>query len=100
MLNGYLLTGQKYSETCLNALQQLAILYPDLKNYSLALDYSLNAINTDNRSEEACQLSILTYHYMGNLAAVSKNYNHCEQALLSEIEIEPSLRQSCYIKNW
>ena len=54
----------------------------------MALDYSLNVINTDDCNEEICQLSMLAYHYMGNLAAVSKTYNHCKQALLSEIEIE------------
>jgi LuxR family transcriptional regulator, maltose regulon positive regulatory protein len=74
----------------LDALMKVAELSFDEGQYQAALDLALRALDADACLEAAHRLAMRVHAASGNRAAVARQYERCRQALLAEINAEPS----------
>lgn len=77
---------QAYLETIL----KLAELHLEAKEYEVALDHCRRALAKDPCLEEAHRLAMRAHAAMGNRAAVVRQFERCQQALLNEVNVPPS----------
>jgi DNA-binding SARP family transcriptional activator len=88
---------QSLQQIFINILLQTAEIYLEMGNYELALEFCQRVLAVDNCLEMAYRLSLRIYAAMGDRAAIVKQYSHCREVLLREINAEPSPQtQSLY----
>jgi LuxR family maltose regulon positive regulatory protein len=78
--------GQAYLE----AVLKLTELHLEGGEYEVALDYCQRALTKDPCLEEAHRLAMRIHAAMGNRAAVVRQFEICQQALLKEVNASPS----------
>jgi LuxR family maltose regulon positive regulatory protein len=83
---------ESLQQICINILLQTAEIYLNMANFTLALELCQRALSVDNCLELAYRLSFRIYAAMGDRASVVKQYSRCCEALLREINTEPSLQ--------
>ncbi|HSV86610.1 MAG TPA: tetratricopeptide repeat protein [Levilinea sp.] len=74
----------------LEALRRVAELSFEGGQHQVALDYIHRALVADPCLEAAHRLAMRVHASMGNRAAVARQYDRCRQALLAEINAQPS----------
>ncbi|MEN4041061.1 MAG: bacterial transcriptional activator domain-containing protein, partial [Anaerolineaceae bacterium] len=74
----------------LEALLKLAELIFEGGKQQSALDYIHRALVADYSLEAAHRLAMRVHASMGNRAAIARQYERCRQALLAEINAQPS----------
>jgi two-component SAPR family response regulator len=81
---------ERLSQTHQEAILRLAEIHLEAGEYRLALDYCHHALAKDTCLEEAHRLAMRAYAAMGNRAAVVRQFERCQQALLNEVNVPPS----------
>jgi LuxR family maltose regulon positive regulatory protein len=74
------------------AVLRLAEIYLETGEHEAALEYCLRILAEDPSLEAAHGLAMRAYAAMGDRAAVARQFERCEQVLLEEIGIPPSLQ--------
>ena len=74
----------------INVLMQMAQMHLEMSEHEAALDFCQRAIEADNLLEEAYRLSLRIYAAMGNRAGLERQYQRCREALLRDLNAEPS----------
>lgn len=74
----------------LEALLKVAELSFEGGQHQAALDYIHSALVADSCLEAAHRLAMRVHASMGNRAAIARQYERCRQALLAEINAQPS----------
>ena len=81
---------ERLSRAYLSALIQLAELHLKNGGPRLALEVCQRGISWDDCYEEAHRLAMQIYDLLGDHAAVVRQYQDCQQALMSELKVTPS----------
>jgi DNA-binding SARP family transcriptional activator len=68
----------------------LAEIHLEASEYRLALDYCQRALTEDSCLEEAHRLAMRAHAALGNRAAVVRQFESCQEALLNEVNFPPS----------
>ncbi len=79
-------------EAFLEAALALATLYLDARQYETVLDCCQRALAQDRYLEEAYRLTMRAYATMGNLVAVTRQFERCRQALTEDLDTPISPR--------
>jgi LuxR family maltose regulon positive regulatory protein len=74
------------------AVLRLAEIYLETGEHEAALEYCLRILAEDPSLETAHGLAMRAYAALGDRAAVARQFERCEQALLEEIGIPPSVQ--------
>jgi DNA-binding SARP family transcriptional activator len=69
---------------------KLANIYLEDGDYSATIEHCQQVLNADPCLEEAHRMMMLAYAGKGNRAAVTRQYEQCRQALLEEVNAQPS----------
>jgi LuxR family maltose regulon positive regulatory protein len=81
---------QKYFEMYLKAVEDLAGISIENKDYNEGLDFCQQALKYDPCNEEIFRLIMEIYSILGNKAAISKQYEICCKVLKKELNTQPS----------
>ncbi len=81
---------QKYLEMYLKAVDGLARVSMEEKEYQEALGYCQRALKEDACNEEIHRLMMEIHAALGNKAAISKQYEMCRKVLKTELNTKPS----------
>lgn len=81
---------QKYLEMYLKAVEELARISMEEKNFQEALKYCQRALKEDTCNEEIYRMMMEIHAALGNKAAISKQYEICRKVLKSELNTKPS----------
>jgi LuxR family maltose regulon positive regulatory protein len=81
---------ERFWQIYVEALLNLAHFYLERGNYNETLDYCNHILSKDSCMEEAHRLAMRAYAAKGNRAAVTRQFKLCRQALLEEINAQPS----------
>ena len=72
------------------AILRLAEIHLEASEYRLVLDYCQRALTEDSCLEEAHRLAMRAHAALGNRAAVVRQFESCQEALLNEVNFPPS----------
>jgi two-component SAPR family response regulator len=81
---------ERLSQTFLESILKLAEYHLEAEEYDQALDFCRRALDEDPCLEEAHRLAMRAHAGLGNRAAVVRQFERCQQALLHEVQISPS----------
>jgi LuxR family maltose regulon positive regulatory protein len=81
---------QKFQELAIRNMLELTRLLVANQHYEEGLTYCRKALITDPCNEDIHRLSMEIYSFMGNKAAVSRQYQQCLSILKDEIGAPPS----------
>lgn len=73
------------------AILKLAEFYLETGKYEMTLEYCRRALVKDPSLEAIHRLAMRAYAAMGNRAAVARQFERCQQTLLEEINVPPSV---------
>ncbi len=76
----------RLQEAFLQAALALATLYLDARQYEAVIDCCQRALAQDRYLEEAYRLTMRAYAAMGNLVAVTRQFERCRQALTEDLD--------------
>lgn len=85
-----LVERQKIYDVYISVLNKLGMLYLENNEYQEALVCSQKILAEDPCLEDGHRLAMRTYHAMGNLAAITRQYEYCQQILSEELHTAPS----------
>ncbi len=84
------LEREQLAQAYMEAVLTLARLHLEAKEYGVALEYCRRALAEDPCQEEAHRLAMRVHAATGNRAAVARQFERCQQALLNEVNVPPS----------
>jgi LuxR family transcriptional regulator, maltose regulon positive regulatory protein len=88
--NWFLAERERLWQMYQDAVLDLARLYLEVGNYTATLDCCQRLLTQDPCLEEAHRLAMRAYAARGNRAAVMRQYERCQKALLEEVAAPPS----------
>jgi len=80
----------RLEEMYLQALDQLAQVHYERRNFSTSLNYAHQLISVDPLRESAHRRAMLAFYQLGQRVAAIEQFNTCAQYLKSELDLEPS----------
>jgi two-component SAPR family response regulator/Flp pilus assembly protein TadD len=89
---------ERLSQNFLESILKLAEFHLEAEEYDQALGYCRRALDEDRCLEEAHRLAMRAHAGLGNRAAVVRQYERCQQALLNEVDISPSPQTTALYK--
>ena len=81
---------EQYQSIFITGALKLANLLLQQGHHGSALQYSKRVLEQDSCSEATHRLIMLTYAAIGDRSALKRQYEMCQQNLLSELNVEPS----------
>jgi len=81
---------ERLREAYMEAILKLTGLHLEAGEYEVALDHCRRALTEDPCLEEAHRLAMRAHAAMGNRAAIVRQFERCQRALLHEINAPPS----------
>jgi DNA-binding SARP family transcriptional activator len=80
----------RLEELYLQALNQLAQVYYERRNFSTSLKYARQLISQDPLRESAHRMAMRDFYQLGQRVAAIEQFNTCAQYLRSELDLQPS----------
>jgi two-component SAPR family response regulator len=79
------LERERLRQDCLKAVLALAQLYLDERQYEFVVDCCQRALTEDRCCEQAYRLAMRAHAAMGDQAAVTRQFERCQQVLSEEV---------------